>query len=177
MLIFFSCILLALDDPFEDPSSAGAILRSILDVILTWIYTFEAVLKIFVYGFQGYFKDGWNLIDFISLSSSLISFFFEDLNFSYLKGIRCIRVLKLSARFKGLKLVLISLIKARYHILKLIIFALSFFIVIALIPNQYFKGKFYRCVNHGPAHVENKIDCFDFGGDWIRADFHWDNVL
>jgi hypothetical protein len=27
------------------------------------------------------------------------------------------------------------------------------------------------------SEVLTKIDCFDYGGDWIQADFHWDNII
>lgn len=152
-LIFFSGVLLALDDPFRDPESYYSKVLRTMDIIITSIYCLEALLKIvasgFIFGEKSYLKDGWNAIDFLSLIISLQSFIF-NLNLSYLKGVRSIRVFKLSGRFKGLRLVLISLIKARYQILKLIIFAFSFFFVIAIIPNQYFKGKFYRCVNFDP---------------------------
>ncbi len=36
----------------------------------------------------------------------------------------------------------------------------------------------YRCVNFDEEfHVKTKWDCLDLGGDWVNADFHWDNIL
>lgn len=49
-----------------------------------------------------------------------------------------------------------------------------------LFPVKYLKGKFYKCMTLDPSIdselIDNKWDCMDYGGDWLRQDFHWDNM-
>lgn len=83
-------------------------------------------------------------------------------------------------RFEGLKLVLVSLGRSKLLILKLIIFAFSYLTCYSLWSVKFLKGTYRRCVNMDDSVVDlvhTRLDCYDYGGDWIKADFHYDNVV
>ncbi len=67
--IIVSSICLALDNPLNDPNSNLSRNLIRIDVILTIIFTFEAVAKIVTFGFyecgsKSYLRNGWNILDF-----------------------------------------------------------------------------------------------------------------
>ena len=73
--------------------------------------------------------------------------------------------------------VLTSLGKSVPLIINLIMFTLAYLITQSLIPLKYLKGQFYSCKSMSEESlVKTSIDCYDQGGDWIRYDFHWDNI-
>lgn len=64
-LIIFSTILLAIEDPFENPKSQKKKVMGILDVILSIIFLFELLIKVVVFGFafngaDSYIRNSWN---------------------------------------------------------------------------------------------------------------------
>ncbi len=96
------------------------------------------------------------------------------------KALRVIRILTLSKVNKALKTMVKSLTLSMPTILNLVIFAFSLILILALVPMKYLKGKYYKCYNLDSSVSEfviTKEDCFDLGGNWIRMDFHWDNIL
>lgn len=105
-------------------------------MIITVVYTVEAVIKILAFGFVfdtgSYLRNPQNIIDFFSLIISLQSYriYFSNifLNNLYLfdnqlgmfKVIRAVRILNMSRHFKGLQIVLISLGRSFPMILNLL---------------------------------------------------------
>jgi hypothetical protein len=80
MLIFIllSAVVLAFNNPFNDPN--GSLSRSIywIDFATTIIFLFEFLAKTIAYGFifngpPSYLKNPWNLMDFIIVILSLAS--------------------------------------------------------------------------------------------------------
>jgi hypothetical protein len=68
-LIVASSILLAIDNPLDDPESEKVKTLAILDIIITACFIVECVLKIIAYGFlcnrqSSYLRSGWNVLDF-----------------------------------------------------------------------------------------------------------------
>jgi len=48
----------------------------IINIVITFIFTFEMVIRIFGFGLINYFLDKWNWIDFIVVSFCLVDFAF-----------------------------------------------------------------------------------------------------
>ena len=46
----------------------------IINVVITFIFTLEMIVKIFGFGLINYFLDKWNWIDFIVVSFCLVDF-------------------------------------------------------------------------------------------------------
>lgn len=70
ILIIISGIHLALDSPILDPKSKFVKALRIIDIVLTALFTLEAVLKIIAMGVykngpKSYFRSLWNILDFI----------------------------------------------------------------------------------------------------------------
>ena len=78
VLILISTVLLALDNPLDNPASKKQRILTIFDLVLTGLFTFEACAKITVFGFvkngrKSYLRLGWNVIDFTVVAFSLLS--------------------------------------------------------------------------------------------------------
>lgn len=144
------------------------------------IFIVEAIIKIIAFGFynedpESYFKNSWNIIDFIVI---LISIAVHLLELKFLKGLRALRVIRLSLRWKSIKTVVVSIVKSGPIIFSLTIFAFGCLSVLGLFPLKYFKGKYYLCDNMAKGlEISSKWDCMDTGGDWVPGDLHWDNIL
>ena len=54
-LIIISCIIMAMDNPLDDPTSDLKIILFYLDLIITFFYAIEAILKIIAFGFIQFF--------------------------------------------------------------------------------------------------------------------------
>ena len=74
-----STILLALDNPLDDPNSFKQKTLGILDYIMTGVFCLEAIIKITVLGFlingkKSYLKEYWNILDFFVVTVSILSY-------------------------------------------------------------------------------------------------------
>lgn len=50
----------------------------------------------------------------------------------------------------------------------------------AVFPLRMLRGKMKHCVGlklNERESIISKLDCMDLGGDWIRKDFHYDNIF
>lgn len=153
MLIGISSVLLALDNPLNDPESTLVNFLNYADIVLTSIFACEALFKIITYGFlingeQSYMKNGWNIMDIIIVVFSVISLVLSGDKLNIIKILRLLRVLRplrIISRNRGLKIGIQALIQAIPDIVNLIIISCLFFIIFAIIGVNYFKGTFYYC--------------------------------
>jgi hypothetical protein len=87
---------------------------------ITVVFVLEACLKIVALGFllngrTSYLRSGWNILDFCIVSISLMSLFSSNDDYSSLKALRTLRVLKplrLISRNESLKIVINALIRS-----------------------------------------------------------------
>lgn len=99
LLIVISTIILALDNPLDDPNSKFQFVITTCNNVLTGLFSFEAVVKIITWGFlfngrKSYLRIGWNIIDFSVVSLSLISFIPMYTTFKFYKILRLMRLLR-----------------------------------------------------------------------------------
>ena len=76
-LILFSTILLAIDNPLDNPNGDLAIFLNNIDIAITSLFALEAVLKIIVYGLifngpESYLRVSWNIMDILIVIFSVI---------------------------------------------------------------------------------------------------------
>ena len=108
VLIIISSIMLALDNPLNDPNGEMSKTLRILDIIMTALFTIECGIKIIVSGFlmnggRSYMRDGWNILDFcivlVSIASLSLGEDAESLrNLKALRTLRVLRPLRLISR-------------------------------------------------------------------------------
>ena len=81
LLIFTSSVMLALDNPLNDPNSMESKVYGSIDLVHTVLFTIEMLIKIIGLGFfmnsyknpllPAYVRSTWNCLDFFVVMSSL----------------------------------------------------------------------------------------------------------
>ena len=112
LLIAIQSVLLAMDNPLNDPKSTLVKILTYSDIVLSSIFAFEALLKIIAYGLifnrsGSYLKNGWNFIDFLVVIISIISLCITGDRLKIIKIFRLFRVLRplrVISRNKGLRI-------------------------------------------------------------------------
>ena len=150
------------DSPLQDQSSTVIIVSTYVNIIVTVVFAIEVIFKWIVYGVinngpQCYFKDGWNLLDFIITNVSILSIIFDNLVLSgdslakssnkleLVKILRVLRSIRLITRSESLKISIMSLVYAMPGIVNLAIVIFMFFLLFGIFFLNLFKGKFYSC--------------------------------
>jgi len=118
LLIAISSVLLALDNPLNDPKSTLVKFLETSDIVLTTFFAVEAFFKIIAYGFLfnssgSYLRNGWNIMDFIIVVFSIVSLVMSGDKLNIIKILRLLRVLRplrIISRNKGLKIGIQALI-------------------------------------------------------------------
>ncbi|RLV71533.1 hypothetical protein DV515_00017352 [Chloebia gouldiae] len=188
MVIAMSSIALAAEDP---------VLRY-FDYVFTGVFTFEMVIKMVDLGLvlhQGsYFRDLWNILDFIVVSGALVAFAFtgsskgKDINtIKSLRVLRVLRPLKTIKRLPKLKAVFDCVVNSLKNVLNILIVYMLFMFIFAVVAVQLFKGKFFYCTDESK---EFEKDCrgeylvYEKDNEvkaqkreWKKYEFHYDNVL
>lgn len=191
-IIAISSILLALDNPLNDPESVLVQTLYYFDFIFTIFFVCESVFKIIAYGllFNGensYLRSTWNFIDFLVVIFSVISLIITSSKLKIVKIFRLLRVLRplrVISRNKGLRIGIQALFRAIPNIFNVLVITLLFFTIFSIIGVNYFKGAFYSCdwgdqvLPDGISLdlVVTKYDCFNLGGAWHNFDQNFDNV-
>uniref|UniRef100_A0A2K5HNM3 Ion transport domain-containing protein n=1 Tax=Colobus angolensis palliatus TaxID=336983 RepID=A0A2K5HNM3_COLAP len=195
VVIALSSIALAAEDPVRTDSPRNNALKY-LDYIFTGVFTFEMVIKMIDLGLLlhpgAYFRDLWNILDFIVVSGALVAFAFsgsKGKDISTIKSLRVLRVLrplKTIKRLPKLKAVFDCVVNSLKNVLNILIVYMLFMFIFAVIAVQLFKGKFFYCTDESK---ELERDCrgqyLDYEKEeveaqprqWKKYDFHYDNVL
>jgi len=97
-VILVNAVVLGLETSQEIMNEYGHILE-VLNYIFITIFVIEMLLKLYAYHFN-YFRDGWNVFDFIIVFSSLIP---TGGVFTGLRILRIFRVLRIPRLISGLK--------------------------------------------------------------------------
>jgi len=92
------------------------LVEDILNYIFTMIFTFEAIIKIFALD-KNYFKDNWNIFDFIVVILSILSVIITSLSSlkvgaatTIVRSFRIARIFRLVKKAKSLRVVFNSFI-------------------------------------------------------------------
>ncbi|CAF5210662.1 unnamed protein product, partial [Rotaria magnacalcarata] len=163
---------------------------SIFDKIFTVIFTFELILKWFAYGISNYFTNGWNKLDFVIVTVSVLGtildlFGIADIPaFKSMRTLRALRPLKALSRFEGIRIVVNALFGAIPSIFNVLLVCLVFWLIFSIMGVQLFSGKFYKCVYVGThdrvnvsENIKNKNDCLNSNYTWENSRINFDNVL
>ncbi|KPP61063.1 hypothetical protein Z043_120883, partial [Scleropages formosus] len=205
LVIAMSSIALAAEDPVQPDSPRNNVLRY-FDYVFTGVFTFEMLIKMVDLGLvlhQGsYFRDLWNILDFIVVSGALVAFAFtvffqldcsgssKGKDISTIKSLRVLRVLrplKTIKRLPKLKAVFDCVVNSLKNVLNILIVYMLFMFIFAVVAVQLFKGRFFYCTDESK---EFERDCrgeylvYERDNEvkaqkreWKKYDFHYDNVL
>ncbi|KAG7491439.1 hypothetical protein MATL_G00003720 [Megalops atlanticus] len=197
LVIAMSSIALAAEDPVQPDSPRNNVLRY-FDYVFTGVFTFEMLMKMVDLGLvlhQGaYFRDLWNILDFIVVSGALVAFAFtgssKGKDISTIKSLRVLRVLrplKTIKRLPKLKAVFDCVVNSLKNVLNILIVYMLFMFIFAVVAVQLFKGRFFYCTDESK---EFERDCrgeylvYERGGEvkaqrreWKKYEFHYDNLF
>jgi hypothetical protein len=200
LAIIASSVCLALDDPNSDPDShLNGVLAS-MNFVFTLMFTAEMVLRVLTSGFRRYIRVGWNQLDFIVVSISLLLLVeggdgsgHAPESLKSLKALRALRPLRMIRRIKGMKAVVDTMVATIPHAANVMVIVLLFFLVFGIIATNFFKGEFHTCSGLNETQQETlgvefgvtaatfvkhftRSDCLQWGGAWVNAQMHFDNV-
>nr|XP_020145180.1 voltage-dependent N-type calcium channel subunit alpha-1B isoform X3 [Microcebus murinus] len=106
VVIALSSIALAAEDPVRADSPRNNVLKY-MDYIFTGVFTFEMVIKMIDLGLLlhpgAYFRDLWNILDFIVVSGALVAFAFSGSKGKDINTIKSLRVLRVLRPLKTIK--------------------------------------------------------------------------
>ena len=153
--IFFSAIILAVDDPLINPASAAFL--DPIDLVINVIFTCEMMLKIAAVGFLihegSYLRDAWNVLDFVivllSWTTRVLDLLSSSLpNLAALKVIRILRVFRMLRtinKLPGLKLVVTGILSSIVPLVSTVPVIFFVFLTFAIAFTQMFMGGFSQC--------------------------------
>ncbi|XP_067106473.1 voltage-dependent N-type calcium channel subunit alpha-1B [Osmerus mordax] len=199
MVITMSSIALAAEDPVQANAPRNNVLKY-LDYVFTGVFTFEMVIKMIDLGLilhpGAYFRDLWNILDFIVVTGALVAFACSSLmggtkgkDINTIKSLRVLRVLrplKTIKRLPKLKAVFDCVVNSLKNVLNILIVYMLFMFIFAVIAVQLFKGKFFYCTDESKGLEKDCRGQFlDYDHDevaaqpreWRKYEFHYDNVL
>ncbi|XP_054418358.1 sodium channel protein type 7 subunit alpha isoform X2 [Pteronotus mesoamericanus] len=194
---FFNCFIglvtllstgaLAFEDIYIDQRKTIKILLEYADMIFTYIFILEMLLKWIAYGFKAYFTNGWYRLDFmvvIVFCLSLIGKSWEELK--PLTSIKFLRALRVLSQFERMKVVVRALIKTTLPIWNVVLVCFMIWLAFSIMGVHLFAGTFYECIDptrgeRFPVHeVWNKSQCesllLNESEPWKNTKLNFDNV-
>lgn len=193
-LIIISTITLALETPLDNPNGDKVQILAKIDLFMTAVFTFEAVVKIIAWGFacagrKSYIREAWNILDFLIVFSALLGVIAGDaIDVGFIKALRILKILRplrLIAKNPGLKVAIISLGRSIPNIVRLQVIVIFFVFLFAILQTTLFSGMFYSCntdhlnlsTKQTITNVETMWDCLNYGGEWITPDLNFDTTF
>ena len=156
VIIIISSLMLALENPLEDPDSTIVAVLKVLDPIITGFFAFESGLKIIAFGFvlhrSAYLRTAWNQMDFAIVVVSLVSVAMGDGGggqafqaLRVIRTLRALRPLRMIERNPGMKQVVNALLHSIPAVANVVAISLLFLLIFAIVGVNYFKGEFAAC--------------------------------
>lgn len=168
-LILMNCVFLAISDPTTSDEEGINIVCGIADIIFTALFSVEIGFKWAAFGLCVFFKDPWNILDFLCVAIGYASMLPGSAlgGFSGLRSLRALRPLRTLNSVPSIKNLVATIFnsgKLLGDVCVLIFFLLFLFAIVAL---QFFTGKLrYRCFSPlGSAPDTNNV-CT------VNPDFH-----
>jgi hypothetical protein len=152
-MVLFSTVLLMIDNPLDDPDSSKQFVLKILDYVTTVVFSFEAIIKLVVFGLllngkTSYFREPWNFLDFFVVLVSLFSYLPLGFDMQFYKSMRLLRILRplrMIQRNQGLKIAIKSLFNVIPGVVNLLMISGINLGLLAVLGINLFKGTFYTC--------------------------------
>ena len=150
-LIIGSSLCLAFDNPLDDPNSSQATILYYCDIMFTFLFILEMLVKILAYGLifenGAYLKNTWNILDFIIIIISTLNLLELGPGSSLraLRTLRVLRPLRMVQRLPELKVVVDSLLLSFPSVADVAVLCTLFFLIFSSFGVNFLKGCFYHC--------------------------------
>lgn len=132
------------------------------------LFVGEFVIKIVVMGFywgdRTYLRDPWNILDFVIVFFSVVTWLLEAYatgDVSFLRGFRALRALRplrVVSKNEGIKTVVNALLESIPALINVLLIVILFLMVFGILGIQLFKGQLGVC-NDGAEEIANKTVC------------------
>jgi len=99
LTILFASVILAVENPLNDPKSNLVKVLFFVDLVTTTIFCIEVLANIIAYGFffngdASYLQNVWNFLDFLIVVVSAVSLSNSAANLNFFKILRLLRILR-----------------------------------------------------------------------------------
>lgn len=144
-LILANCVFLAMDSNAPDfqHTQLGGILQA-AELVFIIAFTVEMVMKMLglgIYGAKGaYFRDAWNVIDFVVVVMGWMSLLPSIENISAMRTVRVLRPLRTITGVEGMRMLVSTLLKSLPMLLDVLILCAFLFLIFGTIGVQTFAG-------------------------------------
>ncbi|XP_036600933.1 sodium channel protein type 9 subunit alpha-like [Trichosurus vulpecula] len=187
LIIFLSSTALIFEDIYIEKRKTIKIILEYGDMIFTYIFILEMLLKWMAYGYKTYFSNVWCWLEFLVVNVSLLSLVANYLGYSKLAPLKSLRMLRILSVYEEVRVVLHIFLKAVPSILKALLVCLMSWLFFSLMGVNLFAGKFFECVNTTTGErlsrtiVSNFSECktlINSSGDvqWKNGKANFDNV-
>ena len=148
-LVVVNLVLMCM--PYYGMSDAYADRLEAAAALITWIFIGEMALKLTALGWYEYWSDGWNRLDGIIVSLSIVEivltalFAGAGMKLAFLRILRMLRVarmLRLMKSWKGLYTIVSTILKALPQLTNVMVLLVLITTIFALLGMQIFGGKF-----------------------------------
>ena len=138
---------------------------------ISWVFIVEMALKITGFGCVGYWQDGWNTLDGIIVSLSIVEmvltalFSGSGVKLSFLRILRMLRVarvLRLMRAWKGLYKIVSTIVQALPQLSNVLILLILVSTIFALLGMQLLGGKFTDELGYGEDPDQTPLPRYHF---------------
>ncbi|XP_037985392.1 sodium channel protein type 5 subunit alpha-like [Motacilla alba alba] len=185
-MIVLSSAALAFEDVHLQKREKVKIILDYADIIFTYTFFTEMLLKWVAFGLHSYFTNSWCLLDFIivcvsitlSLSYILIFCCSSGTSLKSLRTFRALRPLRALSRFEGIKVVVNALFGAIPSIFNVLLVCVFFWLLFNVLGVKWLGSRFWKCTHKQEStdHINGKNDCISFNGTWTNSAVNFDNV-
>jgi len=153
----------------------------VISIIFVFEFLIKAIVMGFVIGEKTYLKDNWNVLDFVIVMFSVLTWILSSMqgvDISFIRGFRALRALRplrVVSKNEGIKTVVNSLLLSIPSLLNVLLIILLFLLVFGILGVQLFKGGIWMCDGEFEGHLRE--DCIN-QGNTVSIPFNtYDNVL
>lgn len=178
-LIFVSSLSLAFESPLDSPESPTRLIISRIDYVVAVVFSLEVIMKIIAYklydGPNSYLRSGWNCMDIIVCSISLLGIALGGVvkSLRVIRALKAIRALRVAVILPELKIVLDTITDVIPTICMIAVVYCVLLFIVALFCMGLFKGQFRHC--SGPVY-SNIIAGNDSYNKLLVSPVSWQNM-
>ncbi|XP_058657887.1 sodium channel protein type 5 subunit alpha-like [Ammospiza caudacuta] len=180
-MIVLSSAALAFEDVHLQKNKKVKIILDYADIIFTYTFFTEMLLKWVAFGLHSYFTNSWCLLDFIIVCVSIIlnsSPCSSGTSLKSLRTFRALRPLRALSRFEGIKVVVNALFGAIPSIFNVLLVCVVFWLLFNVLGVKWLGSRFWKCTHkvESTDHIYGKNDCLALNWTWTNAVVNFDNV-